>query len=301
MQNPVFASCLIAVSLATLLLGACRMAPATAPGISPVTTAAAEAPLQALITAMRSRPLVLLGEVHDNAAQHALRAQALRALLDGGARPALLMEQFDREQQGAIDRVLARPGASVDEVIAAGAPDAAALQGWDWALYRPYLALALQHRLPIVAANVSRADTRRVVQNGLPALGFEAAVPTDIDTAQAQAIVASHCGMLDAVQAQRMVGAQVARDQFMARLLEANAAQGAWLLAGNGHVRTDIGVPRWLSAATRARSVAIGLLEPGDASAPAFDLALTTAAQPRPDPCEGMRGIQTKRKSFTAE
>ena len=273
------------MGLTAFLLGACRLAPATAPATAP----AAAVPLHALIAAMRSRPLVLLGEVHDNTAQHALRAQALRAVLDGGARPALLMEQFDREQQAALDGVLARPGATADEVIAAGAPDAAALQGWDWALYRPYLALALQHHLPIVAANVSRADTRRVGQNGLLALGFEATVPADIDTAQAQAIAGSHCGMLDAAQAQRMVGAQVARDQFMARLLEANAAPGALLLAGNGHVRTDIGVPRWLSPATRARSVAIGLLEPGDDTASAYDAAFTTAAQPRPDPCEGMR------------
>ena len=285
------------MGLAAFLLGACRLAPATAP----ITAPAAEVPLHALIAAMRSRPLVLLGEVHDNTAQHALRAQALRAMLDGGARPALLMEQFDREQQGDLDRVLARPGASVDELIAAGAPDAAALQGWDWALYRPYLALALQHHLPIVAANVSRADTRRVVQNGLPALGFDATVPADIDTAQAQAIVDSHCGRLDAVQAQRMVSAQVARDQFMARLLEANAAQGAWLLAGNGHVRTDIGVPRWLSAATRARSVAIGLLEPGDDSAAAFDTAITTTAQPRPDPCESMKEIQPKSEKVSPQ
>ena len=285
------------ITLAALVLGACRLAPATAP----VTASANDAPLPALMAALRSRPLVLLGEVHDNAAQHALRAQALRAVLEGGARPALLMEQFDREQQGNIDRALARPGVSVDEVIAAGAPDAAAMQGWDWALYRPYLALALEHRLPIVAANVSRADTRRVVQNGLPALGFIAAIPADIDTAQARAIVDSHCGMLDAAQAQRMVGAQVARDQFMARMLEANVAQGALLLAGNGHVRTDIGVPRWLNPATRARSVAIGLLEPGDASAPAFDLAITTAPQLRPDPCEGMKQTQPKRKRLTAE
>ena len=277
-------------TLAMLLLGACRAASAAAPLIE----APLQAPLPALIAAMRARPLVLLGEVHDNAAQHALRAQALRALLDGGARPALLMEQFDREQQAAIDRALARPGASVDEVIAAGAPDAASMQGWAWALYRPYVALALQHRLPIVAANVSRADTRRVLQTGLPALGFDAAVPADIDTAQAQAIVDSHCGMLDAAQAQRMVGAQVARDQFMARMLEANAAQGALLLAGNGHVRSDIGVPRWLSPATRSRSVSIGLLEPGDDTGTAFDVAVTTAAQARPDPCEGMKAAPPK-------
>ena len=281
MQSPHCASRRIVITLAALVLGACRLAPTPAP--------VAETRLRALIDAMRSRPVVLLGEVHDNAAQHALRTQALRALLDGGARPALLMEQFDREQQAAIDRVLARPGATVDAVIAAGAPDAAAMQGWDWVLYRPYLALALAHRLTIIAANVSRSDTRRLLQSGLPALGFDAKVPHDIDTAQAQAIVASHCGMLDDTQARRMVSAQVARDQFMARILEANAAQGALLLAGNGHVRTDIGVPRWLSPVTRARSVAIGLLETGDDSGTAFDATFTTPAQPRPDPCAGMK------------
>jgi uncharacterized iron-regulated protein len=143
--------------------------------------------------------------------------------------------------------------------------------------------------LPLIAANVSRADTRRVLKDGLPSLGFEGRVPADIEAAQASAIVEGHCGMIDAVQAGPMVGAQVARDQFMARLVEANRARGAVLLAGNGHVRRDIGVPRWLDAKTRAQSASIGLLEPGDANAAAFDVTLTTPAQTRADPCEAMR------------
>ena len=51
-----------------------------------------------------SQPLVLLGEVHDNAAQHALRLRAFEAHLAAGARPALALEQLDREHQVAIDR-----------------------------------------------------------------------------------------------------------------------------------------------------------------------------------------------------
>ena len=95
--------------------------------------------------------------------------------------------------------------------------------------------------------------------------------------------------MLDDDQARRMSGAQVARDQFMARAIEANAARGVVLLAGNGHVRRDVGVPRWLNGETRARSVSIGLLEAGDPSAAAFDIAVTTPAQTRADPCVAMR------------
>jgi uncharacterized iron-regulated protein len=244
--------------------------------------------------AVGSRPIVLLGEVHDNAVQHAMRARALRALLEAGARPALLMEQFDRERQADLDRALARPGVTPDQVVAAASPGDPAMQGWSWPFYKPYIALAIAYRLPIVAANVSRADTRRVVKDGLHSLGFEAQVPTDIEAAQARAIADGHCGMIDAAMAGRMVGAQVARDQFMARELETNAARGAVLLAGNGHVRRDVGVPRWLSAATRARSVSIGLLEPGDPNAAAFDVAFTTTAQSRTDPCESMRAAPAR-------
>jgi uncharacterized iron-regulated protein len=242
---------------------------------------------QRLLDAMRSRPIVLLGEVHDNAEQHRLRAQALRELLASGARPALLMEQFDRERQGDIDKVMAQIGASADDVIqAAGAQGT----GWAWPLYRPFIALALEYGLPLIAANVSRADARRVSQEGLSATGFDAKVPADVESYQTNTILASHCGMLNETQARRMASAQIARDQFMARLLNEHSARGAVLLAGNGHVRNDVGVPTWLSPALRQRSIGIGLLEKGETGAGAYDRVITTAAPAaRPDPCEGMR------------
>ena len=138
------------------------------------------------------RPVVLLGEVHDNAAQHALRLQAFEAWLAGGARPALVMEQFDRERQGVIDRLrAATPAPDADALIAA-----AGGVGWQWRYYRPFVALALQHGLPIVAANVSRDEARRVMREGLQAMGFNAAVPPELLQALADDIEGSHCGML---------------------------------------------------------------------------------------------------------
>ena len=94
-------------------------------------------------------PVVLLGEVHDNAAQHRLRLEAFKALLATGARPALLMEQFDRSQQTIIDSQ--RQG-TADSLINAAKTGS----GWQWDFYRPFIALALAHGLPIIAANVSR-------------------------------------------------------------------------------------------------------------------------------------------------
>jgi uncharacterized iron-regulated protein len=231
------------------------------------------------------KPVVLLGEVHDNAAQHALRLRAFEALLATGARPALALEQFDRQHQAAIDHALAqdpRPDAGALIAIAQGA------KGWDWAFYRPFIALALQHQLPIVAANVGPAEARNVMRDGLAAHGFAAEVPAEVLQTHSEQIVASHCGMVKAPAAGRMALAQVARDQFMARVLQAHAGRGVVLLAGNGHVRTDVGAPRWLGAATRQQSVAIGVLENGDSDTP-YDRWLHTPVQARPDPCEGMR------------
>ncbi len=238
---------------------------------------------------MFAQPVVLLGEVHDNAAQHALRLRAFEDWLARGARPALLMEQFDRERQGDIDRLRAqRPPPDADALIAAAT---ASRDGWNWAFYKPFVALALRYDLPIVAANVSRDDARAVIREGLAARGFDAAVPADIESAIAREVLDSHCGMLDEATARRMTRAQVARDQFMARAVEGHAEQGVVLLAGNGHVRIDLGVPRWLSPGTRSRSEAIGLLEfesREDADG-RFDRVVFTAPQAREDPCAAMR------------
>ncbi len=255
--------------------------------------------------------VLLLGEVHDNEAQHALRLQMFKDLLATGARPALLMEQFDHSRQPAIDAALAQPAAGAASAAAPAAAAASASTsaddtaarviaaaggpGWRWEFYRPFVALAVVHGLPVVAGNVSRDEARQVMSRGLSALGFDADVPADVSAAHVAAIVQGHCGQLDSRQAAVMALAQEARDQLMARLVERNAARGVLLLAGNGHVRRDVGVPRWLSAATRGRTLSVGLLEAGDGDAAAYDQTVVTAAQPRGDPCAALRGAAPPR------
>ena len=265
-----------------------RIRPALALATMLVVSACANGPAPLALT----QPLTLLGEVHDNAAGHRLRLQAFDALLATGARPALVMEMFDRGDQPVIDAARARqprPGAAalVAEVLAARPGGAPRGGGWPWPFYEPFIDRALQLGLPLVAANVGRAEARLVMRDGLAAHGFDPAVPEPVLAALAAGIEASHCGQVDAPMARRMALAQVARDQQMARALEAQAARGAVLLAGNGHVRTDLGAPRWLGPAARARAEAIGVVEAGDGSA-VYDRRIEVPAQPRPDPCAGM-------------
>ena len=263
---------------AALLLAAATLVACGTTAKPPPSPSASPSPLTLRL------PVVLLGEVHDNAAQHALRLAAFEALLARGARPALAMEQFDRDKQPLMDRLLAQtPTPDADALVTA-----AGGSGWHWPHYKPFISAALKHGLPIVAANVGREEARRVMREGLAATGFNAEVPAELLAQQALGIEANHCGMLDTATAGRMALAQVARDQFMARVLQENAQRGVVLLAGNGHVRADIGVPHWLAPALRARSEAIGVLEEGD-TVTAFDSRVFTPAQARPDPCEKMR------------
>ena len=57
-----------------------------------------------LLAAPESNPQVLLlGEIHDNAQGQRQRYAELRKRVDAGWRPAIAMEQFDRESQPQLD------------------------------------------------------------------------------------------------------------------------------------------------------------------------------------------------------
>jgi uncharacterized iron-regulated protein len=254
---------------------------------------------EALAQAMRAVPVVLLGEVHDNAAQHTLRAAALTRLVATGARPAIAFEQLDRERQADVDRARRERPQDADWLIAqASGPRS----GWDWPMYRPFVQLALEHGLPIVAANLSRADASRVMREGFGAvfdetararLGLDALAPSLL-AAHEREVADGHCGLMPERMLAPMARAQIARDAVLASMIEPYAARGVVLLTGNGHARRDLGVPRWLSDAARARTLSIGLLERTAEGAPwpdgAFDARVTTAAASRDDPCESLRG-----------
>jgi uncharacterized iron-regulated protein len=239
--------------------------------------------------------ILLLREVHDNAAQHRLRLAVLQRALDRGWRPAIVMEQLDIGRQGDIERARReRPDDPQHVIDLAGAGNT----GWNWHFYRPYIALALQHRLPLLAGNLSRADAEKVVRNGyaavfdpqrLTALGLDSPTPPLWQAGQEREIDEGHCHALPPTLLPGMARAQLARDAVMADVLEHQETGAAVLLAGNGHVRRDLGVPRWLAGGAARRTLSVGLIEEGEhAPRGAYDKTVYTVRQSRPDPCEGL-------------
>lgn len=248
----------------------------------------------ALAQAMQGHHVVLLGEVHDNPSQHALRVAALRQWLRGGARPAFAFEQFDREHQADIERARRERPADADYLIA----QAKGSGGWKWEFYRPLVALALEYDLPIVAANLSKRDAMQVATAGWPALFDPAtrsalgldALPGEFQRKHNEAIRIGHCDLLPSDALPTLARAQMARDLVMAQSMQPYVNRGIVLLAGNGHVRRDIGVRFWLPADAALDAISIGLLEPDNGavaeSATDFDVYVLTEPAPRPDPCE---------------
>lgn len=291
-------------------LTGCATSPATTPSRLWDTSKGAFVPERELEARLAQSRVVLLGETHDNAEHHELQYRLLRTIVARGARPALVMEQFDTVHQLALTQAqrdaelgaVHRGSRSDPEAIA----DAARFdrRGWEWGFYKPLVATALEYRLPLVAGNLGRDDTRRVMQRGFDALegaramGLPPALTPEQSNAMTQDIVDGHCGMLNAERARPMVAAQQARDATMADAIVRNAERGAVLIAGAGHVRRDVGVPVYLSA-RGVTSLAVGFVEVPDgvtdarsvaeAAARRFDYVWLTRAQKRSDPCEAFR------------
>jgi uncharacterized iron-regulated protein len=261
---------LIPVLLA-LGMGVCGLAHAAAPVVNP--------------------QVLMLGEVHDNAQGHRQRYELLRQKVEAGWRPAIVMEQFDRENQALLTR--AQKGCLDAQCVIR----AVGGTGWDWQLYYPLIQLALTYELPLIAGNLSRADASRVVRDGLGGSFDPQSVkdyrleqlPADVREMQQHEILAGHCNMVPEMMIGGMADAQIARDIWMAKIVRDLQPRDVVLIAGNGHVRKDIGVGRWINRVEPILTVrSEGFIE-GNEGVGRYDAVHKLKPQPRADPCKQLK------------
>ncbi len=229
---------------------------------------------------------VLLGEKHDSEAHHARQLDVLRGMAALGAQPALAMEQLDAEHQDALSRAQSAGQTDAEALADAGQLNR---KGWRWPMYKDLMAFAAQRQWPLRAANLSRADARKIALGDVtPTL--PAATPAQL-AALENDVVQGHCGHRpEPARLAGIVAAQRARDARMAQVLDAVGGPVV-LIAGAGHVRSDRAVPRYLAEPEKALAIALvetvaGKAEPADYDRAGFDvLWFTEPGEVRPDPC----------------
>lgn len=272
-----------------------------------------------LATATEAADFVLLGEIHDNPSHHRLRAQLILAIAARRTRanrrpPGLVLEHIRADQAlavagfRAVDKVQRR---TVDDLFIALDWKNSGWPGED--LFRPMLEAALDAEWPILHGNLTRDGIRAVAKGGVASLDPDEIKRLGLDTdlgenhrnALLDELVASHCGLMARAALTTMADAQRYRDAYMAnQLIDAAGTHGsAVLLAGNGHVRADRGVPWHLARMAPEKSVLVVMFAQADAERadpvayvsrgaagkPIADYTVVTPRVERPDPCVAMR------------
>lgn len=226
--------------------------------------------------------IVVLGEVHDNAAAHKGQAEALEALNPS----AVVFEMLTPEEARKAD---ADRGA---------VPSIWGQSGWpEYTLYAPIFAALDDAR--IIGAAAPRETVRDVYGEGAAALfgadaglfGLDAQLPEDQQAAREALQFAAHCEAMPREMMAGMVEVQRYRDAVFARAaLKALEDYGApvAVIAGNGHARTDWGVPAMIErAAPEVNTRSIAFVE-GETDMP-FDETRVVPRAKRDDPCLSLR------------
>lgn len=242
---------------------------------------AANADLQGLLPT----PLLLVGELHDAPEHQALQRDTVRQLVARGELAAVVMEMVEQGHQ----TTGMAPDASETQVREALDWSTARNAGaWPWAVYGPVVMAAVQAGVPVLGGNLPRAQMRSVMG--------EVALDESLSAAalqrQRDAIREGHCLLLPEAQVAPMTRIQLARDRAMAQTVLAALQPGrsVLLVAGNGHVQKDVGVPRHLPAGL-AHRVVIALSQDAASAVDALQadrIWLTPPRKPQ-DHCAEMR------------
>lgn len=245
---------------------------------------------QQLIERLGAQDIVLLGELHDNARHHALRAQLITGI--ASARTTIVAEHLPAQARVVLGQSL------LADLETAGFN----ARGWGWPVHQSLFEGIRSLGLPVVGGNLPNGFSKQLMMQGEGALtpplerayrgaplSAEAARSLDAD------LVSGHCGKLPERYLAPMRLVQRATDVAMATALLDH--RPSVLVAGNGHVRKDYGVPQVINALAPSLKIsAVGFYE-GDRDsreliqslAGRYDYVWLTDGAERSDPCENFK------------
>ena len=255
-----------------------------------------------LLDAVAAHDLVLIGERHDHPDHHRLQALILQRVGDSALVGFEMLDENDAPKISA--------GMTADEIAQASDWSNS---GWPrFEIYRPIFDVVERRKMTPLAIHPSRnrlmgrarqpqkfAEENANYLAKLPQHGV-ANLRVDIDR--------GHCGNAAGAMIDMMVAAQIYKDHWMAsqmmaaeerRVAEGTSPLRSVIIAGNGHVRRDYGLPNHLPR----QALSIGLIEvqseqlsPADYDLGRFDYVWFTPRLDDEDPCEKYKKALEKMK-----
>ncbi len=227
-------------------------------------------------------PVLMLGEQHDAPEHQALQRDVVLALAARGQLGALVMEMAEQGRQ-----TTGLP-ADATEVRVREALAWTDDGGWPWPTYGPVVMAAVRAGAPVLGGNLPRSQMRAAMGDA----SLEGRISSAALQEQREGIRSGHCDLLPESQIGPMTRIQLARDEALAQTTvaaveQAGAGKTVVLVAGNGHVRRDLGVPLYLPK-TLAHRVVMAQAGGPKAALPS-DAVWLTPPQPPRDHCAELR------------
>jgi uncharacterized iron-regulated protein len=258
----------VALAVSVALLGACAQLPPTT--------------VSTLLDRVMPTPVLMLGEQHDAPEHQALQRDVVLALAERGQLGALVIEMAEHGRQ------TSGLPADASETRVREALNWTDQGGWPWPVYSAVVMAAVRAGVPVLGGDLPRSQMTAAMGNA----ALESRIGNAALQEQRQGIREGHCDLLPESQIGPMTRIQLARDDTMARTVvaageKAGAGKTVVLVAGNGHVRRDLGVPLYLPKTLAHRVV---MAQAGAAkTAPPADAVWPTPAQPPRDHCAELR------------
>lgn len=205
-------------------------------------------------TRLADAEYIMLGEEHGNQIDHSMQEAVLAGVLAAGRKPAVVMEMMDQQDAGVISSTLRQHPNNPDAL--ANAVDWHN-SGWpDWDFYRPIVKTALDSQLRVAPGNIPRKQLIGLAINGgikglEPRYAAQIALDQELPEAgelRLRTLLGSvHGHQMPKSAVDKLLFAQRMRDASLAdAILSNNTGDGAVLIAGKEHSRSDYGVPFYL-------------------------------------------------------
>ncbi len=208
-------------------------------------------PLSSIFPDLVKQRVVFIGEQHTDFSNHLNQLKIIKAMVEAGKKVAVGMEMFQEPYQNYLDRYIA---GEISEKEMLKKTEYFKRWKYNYHLYRPIILYAKKKKLPIVALNIEKEITKKVVREGIDSLDAKerSRVPESIDFSntryrdELRNIFSSHSSK-NFKNFDEFYYAQLLWDETMAknvsRFLKEHPDYSMAVLAGNGHVMFGFGIP----------------------------------------------------------